>query len=83
MNLDNTKSIHHSIVDPERPGEILNKPRMQWPKGNQKAIWTNLDQELTFTLTKNLKILIRQQTIFLNSFVKLFMTFDLSSLAQK
>ena len=24
------------------------RPRIQWPKGNQIATWTNLDQELSF-----------------------------------
>ena len=46
------------------PGEILGKPSIPWPKGNQKAIWTNLDQELSFILTTNLKGSIRQQIRF-------------------
>ena len=55
MNLDYTQSIQELIVEQQHPGEILSKPRIQWLKGNQKAFWTNLDQELLFTLTTNFK----------------------------
>ena len=37
------------------PGDMSRKPRIQWPKGNQTATWTNLDQELSFLLTIHLK----------------------------
>ena len=55
MNLDYTHSIQDPIVERQYPGEFLSKPRTQWPKGNQKTIWTNLDQEFSFILTTNLK----------------------------
>ena len=41
-------SIHKPIADHQRPGDIFCKPRIQWPKGNQIATWTNLDHELSF-----------------------------------
>ena len=41
-------SIHKPIADHQRPGDIFCKPRIQWPKGNQIATWTNLDQQLSF-----------------------------------
>ena len=57
--------MNYYVRDPidewQRSGEILSKPRIQLSKGNQKAIWTNLDQELSFILTTNLKDPIRQQ----------------------
>ena len=34
---------------------IPHKPRIQWPKGNQIATLTNLDQELSFLLNTHLK----------------------------
>ena len=48
--MDYTYSVQDPIIDWQRPGEILRKPRIQWPTGNKKAIWTNLDQELSFIL---------------------------------
>ena len=41
-------SIHKPIADHQCPGDIFCKPRIKWPKGNQIATWTNLDQELSF-----------------------------------
>ena len=61
MNLDYTHSVQDPIVKQQRPGEIL---RIQWPTGNQTAIWTNLDQELSFTLPINLKCPIKEQMFF-------------------
>ena len=43
------------IAERQRPEDIPSKPRIQWPKGNQTATWTNLDQELSFLLTTHLK----------------------------
>ena len=79
MNLDFTHSVQDSIIEWQHPGEILSKPRIQWPKGNQKAIWTNLDQELSFTLTTNLKGPNRQ---LISLILKLYITFVLSGFAQ-
>ena len=61
MNLEYTHSVQDPIDEPQRSGKILSKPRIQWLKSNQKVIWTNLDQELSFTITTNLKGPIRQQ----------------------
>ena len=85
MNLDYTHSVQNSIVEQQCSWEILSKLRTQWPKGNQKAVWTNLDQELSFILTTNLKGPIRQQisvVLGLFYFVKLYMMFALSDLIQ-
>ena len=79
MNLDNTHSVQDPIVVQQCPEEILSKSRIQWPNDNQKAIWINLDQELSFILTTNLKGSIKQQISFL---VKLYITFVLSVLIQ-
>ena len=55
MNQEYPHSIQEPIVELQRPGDIPSKPRIQWPKGNQTATWTNLDQELSFWLTTHLK----------------------------
>ena len=55
MNQEYPHSVQGPIVKRQRPGDIPNKPRIQWPKGNQTATWTNLDQELSFLLTTHLK----------------------------
>ena len=61
MNQDNTHSIQDPIADQQQPGDIPSRPRIQWPKGNQRAIWSNLDQELTLILTNHLKGSVSQQ----------------------
>ena len=44
VNLDYTYIVQDPIVKRQCLRKILNKPKIQWSKGNQKAIWTNLDQ---------------------------------------
>ena len=48
MNQDYPHSIHRPIAERQRLGRIPTKLRIEWPKGNQIASWTNLDQELSF-----------------------------------
>ena len=48
LNQDYPHSIHGPIAERQRPGDIPNKPRIQWPKGNQIATRTNLHQEPYF-----------------------------------
>ena len=72
MNLDYTLSVQDSIVEGQRPGEIINKPRIQWPQGNQKATWTNLDQELSFTVAKNRVLLDNRSVLLFFCFVFVF-----------
>ena len=55
MNQEYPHSVQGPIVERQRPGDIHCKPKIQWPKGNQTATWTNLDQELSFLLTTHLK----------------------------
>ena len=64
MNLDDTHSVQDPSVEWQCPREILSQPRIQQPKSNKKSIWTNLDWELKFILTINLKGLIGQQIVF-------------------
>ena len=61
MNQEHPYSVQEPLAEWQRPGDIPNKPRIQWPKGNQIATWTNLDQELSFLLTTHLKGLIDKQ----------------------
>ena len=70
INLDCTHSLQNSIFERYCSGEILSKPKIMEPKVKQKGIWTNLDQELSFTLRTNLKGLIRQQISFLQNYVR-------------
>ena len=62
MNLDYTHSVQEPIAERQCPGEIQSKPRIQLPKGNQEATWSNLDQELPFLLKTRLRGPISQQT---------------------
>ena len=55
MNQEYPHSVQGPIVKRQRPGDIPHKPRIQGPKGNQTATWTNLDQELSFLLNTHLK----------------------------
>ena len=55
MNQEYPHSVQGPIVERQNPGGIPRKPRIQWPKGNQTATWTNLDQELSFLFTTHLK----------------------------
>ena len=55
MNQEYPHSVQGPIVERQCPGDIPRKPRIQWPKGNQTAIWKNLDHELSFLLTTHLK----------------------------
>ena len=43
MNQEHPHNIQEPIAEQQRPGDITSKPRIQWPKGNQIATWTNLD----------------------------------------
>ena len=63
MNQEHPLSVQEPIAELQRPGDFPSKPRIQWPKGNQVATWTNLDQELSFLLTTHLKSPIDQQMI--------------------
>lgn len=60
-NQDYTHSVQDSIVEHQPPGDIPSKPKIQWPKGNQKAVWSNLDEELSFLLSVHLKGPIEKQ----------------------
>ena len=73
MNMNYTHNVQDPIVERYRPGEILSKPRIQ------KAIWTNLDQELSFILTT---LILRVRLDSRSFFVKLYMTFVLSGFGQ-
>ena len=42
MNQEYPHSVQGPIVNRQRPVDIPHKPRIQWPKGNQTVIWTNL-----------------------------------------
>ena len=61
MNQEHPHSVPEAIAERQQPGDIPSKPRIQWPKGNQIATWTNLGQELSFFLTTHLKGPIDQQ----------------------
>ena len=61
MNQEYPHSIQEPIAGQQCPGDIPSKPRIQWPKCNQTASWTNLDQELSFLLTIHLKCPIDHQ----------------------
>ena len=41
MNQEYPHSVQGLIVEQQRPGDIPRKPRIQWPKGNHTASWTN------------------------------------------
>ena len=55
MNQEYPHSVQEPLAEHECPGDIPSKPRIQWPKGNQTATWTNLDQELCLLLITHLK----------------------------
>ena len=61
MNQEYPHSVQEPIAERQCPGDIPSKPRIQWPKGNQKATRINLNQELSFLLTTHLKGPIDQQ----------------------
>ena len=55
MTLNCTWSVQDPILEQQHLGAILSKASIQWPKGNQKTIWTNLEQDLSLILTTNFK----------------------------
>ena len=54
-NQDIPHSVPEPIAAPTPPGDIPSKARIRWPKGNQSATWTELDDELSLVLTARLK----------------------------
>ena len=55
MNQEHPHSVQDPIAERQRPGDIPSQPKIQWPKSNQIATGTNLDQELSFLITTHLK----------------------------
>ena len=79
MNQDYPRSIHEPIAERQRPGDIPCKSRIEWPKGNQIATWTDLDQELSFYSQPILRVpLINKERLS----AELYMTFVSSDFVQ-
>ena len=43
MNQEHPHSVQKPIAKRQRHGDIPSEPKIQWPKSNQIATWTNLD----------------------------------------
>ena len=54
-NPDYIHNIQDPIVDHQYLTEILSRPRIQWPKSKQRAIWSYLDQVLSIIVANHLK----------------------------
>lgn len=61
INPDYTPSIQDPIAERLHPGEIPSKPRIQWPKSNQRTTWSNVYQEHSLIVTNHLRGPISQQ----------------------
>ena len=53
-NPDENHRVPEPIAAPAPPGDIPSKARIRWPRGNQSAAWSRLDQELSANLTVRL-----------------------------
>ena len=73
MNLDYTHRIQDPMVERQDLEESLRKPRIHWSKGNLKATWKSLDQELSFIIRTDLNVPIRQQIVFVFVFLYIFL----------
>ena len=47
MNLDYTLRYQDPTADRQSSGDIPSRPKIQWLKSKQKAIWSNFAQELS------------------------------------
>ena len=55
LNPEQNHSVPEPIAVQANPGDVQSKVRIQWPRANQTAAWTQLDQELAATLSMRLK----------------------------
>ena len=55
MNQEHPHNVQEPIAERHHPGDFPSKLSIQWPKGNQIATCTNLDQEFSFLLTTHIK----------------------------
>ena len=55
MNPDTPHSVQEPIAARTLPDNAPSKARIRWPRANQRASWSQLEQELSATLTTRLK----------------------------